>query len=92
VSYKNFPTVLSTDSGWVYHWDKVAQAPYMYNAGLQQFASFDDSVSIRVKTEYAVKKGIGGVMFWQMTEDRFSGGLLDVIDDTKTRLTNGGKN
>ena len=92
VSYKNFPTALSPDSGWVYHWDNVAQAPYMYNAGLQAFASFDDSVSIRVKTEYAVKKGIGGVMFWQMTEDRFSGGLLDVIDDTKSVLATGRKN
>lgn len=92
VSYKNFPTMLSRDSGWVYHWDKVAQAPYMYNAGLQQFASFDDSVSIRIKTEYAVGKGIGGVMFWQMTEDPFSGGLLDVIDDTKTALSTGRKN
>ncbi len=58
----------------------------MYNAGKQQFASFDDTASIRVKTEYAVKKGIGGVMFWQLTEDRFSGGLLDVIDNTKMSL------
>jgi chitinase len=92
VSYKNFATALSPDSGWVYHWDKIAQAPYMYNAGQQAFASFDDSVSIRIKTEYAVQKGIGGVMFWQMTEDRFSGGLLDVIDDTKTALSTGRKN
>jgi chitinase len=92
VSYKDQPRVLSPDSGWVYHWDKIAQAPYMYNARLQQFASFDDSVSIRVKTEYAVKKGIGGVMFWQLTEDRFNGGLLDVIDETKTTLASGRKN
>jgi chitinase len=92
VPYKNFTAALSPDSGWVYHWDKSAQAPYMYNAGLQEFASFDDTVSIRVKTEYAVKKGIGGVMFWQMTEDRFTGGLLDVIDDTKTVLATGRKN
>jgi hypothetical protein len=31
-------------------------------------------------------------MFWQMTEDRFNGGLLDVIDETKTALANGRKN
>ena len=86
VSYKDQATWLSPDSGWVYHWDNVAQAPYMYNAGKQQFASFDDTTSIRVKTEYAIKKGIGGVMFWQLTEDRFSGGLLDVIDNTKMSL------
>ena len=83
VSYKDQAREFSTDSGYVYHWDKVAQAPYMYNARQQTFASFDDSVSIRVKTEYAIRKGIGGVMFWQMTEDKFTGGLLDVIDRTK---------
>ncbi len=91
VSYKDQRIELSQDSGYVYHWDSVAQAPYMYNARQQLFASFDDSVSIRIKTEYAVKKGLGGVMFWQLPEDRFSGGLLDVIDNTKMSLTAGRK-
>ncbi len=92
VSYKDQAAQLSPDSGYVYHWDKVAQAPYMYNASQQTFASFDDTVSIRVKTEYAIRKGIGGVMFWQMTEDRFNGGLLDVIDNTKMMMSTGQKN
>lgn len=92
VSYKDQAREFSTDSGYVYHWDNVAQAPYMYNARQQTFASFDDSVSIRVKTEYAIRKGIGGVMFWQMTEDRFTGGLLDVIDNTKMTMAGRGKN
>jgi chitinase len=83
VPYREQSTILSPDSGWVYHWDPVAKAPYMYNARQQLFASFDDTLSIRLKTEYALHKGLGGVMFWQLTEDRFSGGLLDVIDTTK---------
>lgn len=89
VSYKDQARVLSADSGYVYHWDKIAQAPYMYNAREQTFASFDDTASIRVKTEYAIHKGLGGVMFWQMTEDKFTGGLLDVIDRTKTKMEGG---
>jgi chitinase len=89
VSYKDQATVLSPDSGYVYHWDKVAQAPYMYNASRGLFATLDDSASIRIKTEYAIRKGLGGVMFWQMTEDRFSGGLLDVIANTKTKMEGG---
>ena len=72
------------DSGYVYHWDPVAQAPYKYNAKDRLFASFDDTTSIRLKTEYALHKKLGGVMFWQLGEDCFfSGGLLDVIDNTK---------
>jgi chitinase len=82
-SYRDQATLFSPDSGWVYHWDATAQAPYMYNAQARLFASFDDSVSVRLKTLYAHNKGLGGVMFWQLTEDRFTGGLLDVIDRTK---------
>jgi chitinase len=83
VSYRDQATYLSADSGWTYHWDPVAQAPWSYNATKGLMASYDDSASIRRKTLYALHKGLGGVMFWQMTEDRFfSGGLLDVIDAT----------
>ena len=92
VSYKDQATVLSADKGYVYHWDPVAQAPYAYNAGQRRFASFDDSTSIRVKTQYAIDRRLGGVMFWQLTEDRFSGGLLDVIDNTKSTEAKGIKN
>jgi chitinase len=84
VSYRDQASLLSADSGYVYHWDSVAKAPYKYNARDQIFASFDDSASIRLKTIYALQKKLGGVMFWQLTEDNFfSGGLLDVIDNTK---------
>jgi chitinase len=84
VSYRDQATYLSADSGWAYHWDPVAQAPWSYNAQKGLMASYDDTTSVRLKTLYALHKGLGGVMFWQLTEDRFfSGGLLDEIDQTK---------
>jgi chitinase len=83
VGYNDQAAVLSPDSGFVYHWDNTAKAPFMYSPRKQEFASFDDSVSVRLKTEYAIGKGLGGVMFWQLMNDKFSGGLLDVIDKTK---------
>jgi chitinase len=83
VPYRDIASRFSADSGYVYHWDDVAQAPYAYNARQQLFASFDDSTSVRLKTQYALRKKLGGVMFWQLGEDDFfSGGLLDVIDST----------
>ena len=92
VSYRDEDTRLSADSGFVYHWDSVAQAPYKYNAQRQLFASFDDSHSIRLKTEYALHQRLGGVMFWQLMDDSyFSGGLLDVIDNTKLSAGKGRK-
>jgi chitinase len=83
VPYKDQARLLTPDNGYVYHWDSVAQAPYMYNAGQHLFASFDDTVSVRLKTNYALDRRLGGVMFWELPEDRFTGGLLDVIDTTK---------
>ena len=88
VPYKDHAILFSADSGYVRHWDPIAQAPYAYNAGKKHFASFDDSTSIRLKTQYAIDKKLGGVMFWQLTEDRFSDGLLDVIDRTKQSAIN----
>ncbi|MHA4810537.1 glycoside hydrolase family 18 protein [Flavitalea flava] len=83
VSYKDQATVLSKDSGYVFHWDPVAQAPYMYNAREKFFVTYDDTLSVRLKTQYALDKGLGGIMFWQLPEDLFRGGLLDVIDNTR---------
>lgn len=83
VSFKDQARVLSPDSGYVYHWDPVAQAPYLYNASQKLFFTFDDSLSIREKTKYVLDKRLGGIMFWQLMDDRFSNGLLDIIDNTK---------
>ncbi|HTI08939.1 MAG TPA: glycosyl hydrolase family 18 protein [Puia sp.] len=83
VSFKDQATVFSKDSGYVAHWDPIAKAPYMYNAREKLFVTYDDTMSIRLKTRYALDKHLGGVMFWQLPEDRYSGGLLDVIDNTR---------
>lgn len=92
VSYRQEATYLSADSGWTYHWDPVAHAPWSYNAQRGLMASYDDSASVREKTQYALQHGLGGVMFWQVTEDRFfSGGLLDVIDRTRRLATEPGR-
>ncbi|MEI9912738.1 MAG: hypothetical protein WDO71_25695 [Bacteroidota bacterium] len=38
--------------------------------------------SIQHKTEYVIKKGLGGIMVWELTLDKQKDGLLDVIDKT----------
>ncbi len=80
VPYRQFDKQLSPDSGFVYHWDEVAMAPYLYNKNKKWFVTFDDPRSVVLKTQYAVKNKLNGIMFWQLAEDRFSNGLLDVID------------
>ncbi len=51
------------------YWDPVAKAPYLYGAKDSVFISYDDTVSVRLKTEYAIQKNLGGIMFWQLGND-----------------------
>lgn len=86
VSYRGFNTIFSSDSGFVYHWDKTASAPYFYNAQKKWFVTFDDSISVAIKTKYAIKKKLNGIMFWQLADDRYNNGLLGVVDETRRKI------
>jgi chitinase len=83
VSFKNFSTQLSADSGFVSHWDDHAMAPYMFNPSQHLFVTYDDKRSIQLKTQYAIDKKLGGIMFWQLRDDAFTEGLLDAIDEVR---------
>ena len=51
------------------YWDPKAKAPYLYSATDSVFISYDDTVSVRLKTSYAKQKKLGGIMFWQLGND-----------------------
>ncbi|MEO7767240.1 MAG: glycoside hydrolase family 18 protein [Ferruginibacter sp.] len=81
VPYKNFETYFSDTSGFRYYWDKKARAPYRYNESKQLFATFDDERSIKAKTKFIRRKKLGGIMFWELREDKKTEGLVDVISN-----------
>lgn len=83
IPYRQFDQRLSADSGYVFYQDKAAKAGYAYHAGKKIFATFDDDLSIANKTRYVKEKGLYGIMFWELTLDKYNGGLLDVIDRVK---------
>lgn len=74
---------LSVKNGFETHWDPIAQAPYAINEKRRLLATYDDEKSIALKTKYAVEHHLGGIMFWQLYDDKFRGGLLDAIDRNK---------
>lgn len=86
ISYSRLYDSVSTGNGFVQYWDSVANARYAFNVQRKIQVTFDDSLSIARKTEYVMQKGLGGIMFWQLMDDKFSDGLLDVIDKTKSRF------
>ena len=73
--------------GYTRYWDEAAKAPYLFNPVDSIFISYDDTVSVRLKTEYAIEKKLGGIMFWQLGNDtKEENGLLDAIYAARQRF------
>jgi len=83
VNFNRFATELSAANGWKSYWDDIAKAPYSYNASQKLFITYDDRRSMELKTKYVGDKKLNGIMFWEITNDTFSNGLLDSIDKVK---------
>jgi chitinase len=64
------------------YWDNIAKVPYLYSPTMNQghFVSYEDAESLEYKLDYLLERGLGGVMFWEVTADR-NDTLLDVIID-----------
>jgi chitinase len=80
--YRSFEDRLWKGYAFVQHWDSVACAPWAYDPKARVFATYDDKRSVGLKTAYALKKGLGGIMFWELTGDTEEDGLLNVIATT----------
>lgn len=61
--------VQDPSSGWKIYWDDTAQASYVYNASQRIFSSFETPTSIALKSQWADDVGLGGMMFWDISND-----------------------
>jgi|WetSurMetagenome_2_1015567.scaffolds.fasta_scaffold00169_8 chitinase len=83
--YSSIRENFENKNGYVRYWDSIAEAPYLYNAKDSIFISYEDTVSIRLKTKYAATTGLGGIMFWSLGGDTEKDGLVDAIYTEKMR-------
>jgi chitinase len=65
-------------NGFKRYWDERAKAPYLFNEEKKIFISYDDEMSITEKCHYVTAHNLGGVMFWEYSEDP-KGYLLGTI-------------
>ncbi len=86
--YSDIRTKYEGKNGFIRYWDPVAKAPYLYNASDSLFISYEDTVSVKLKTEYAIMNGLGGIMFWELRLDTDDLGLLDAIYEEATKIQN----
>lgn len=82
VDFKDFDKQVSENDGFVRYWDDIVKAEYRYNAAQKLFITYDDKRSITIKTQYAIDQKLDGIMFWELTGDTYTEGLLDAIDKT----------
>jgi chitinase len=69
-SYAELAEKLVGRDGFERHWDSRASAPFLWNAATRTFISYEDPESVGKKAAYARNKKLGGVMFWELSQDR----------------------
>ena len=77
-SYAELRRKLISGQGFVRGWDDRAKAPYLWKAASQTFITYDDPESLAIKADYVREHHLGGMMFWELSQD-YDDELLDVI-------------
>jgi chitinase len=75
--YRAIATNQLQSSGFVRHWDDVADVPWLYNADAKEWITYEDAQSMRIKGQYVVEQGLAGAMFWELSND--DGTLLEAL-------------
>jgi len=65
----NLPT-----QGWTRTWDDETKTPWLTAPDHSAVIGYDDAESVALKTDWAMKKGLRGVFFWQVAADRMPDG------------------
>jgi chitinase len=85
VLYKKIDTWKKAGSGYTFFYDSTAEAAFALNRITMQFVTFDDERSITAKAKYCRQNNLGGVMFWELSQDRPPGIFVAVINDVLYR-------
>jgi chitinase len=62
-------------------WSDAAQVPWLYDANTGITISYDDPESLGKKAEYVRANGLGGIMFWEVSQDTSDSALVNAIYD-----------
>ena len=68
------------------YWDATAKVPYLFNAALREFVTYDDEESLRLKCQYVKQNGLGGAMVWELGLDTRPAwdGMTAIYNELKT--------
>jgi chitinase len=83
-NYSNLHKLLSGE-GWSRKWDDEAKVPWLISPDGTVVIGYDDAESVALKTEWAMKKGLRGVFFWQVAADRLPDGSNPLQEASRKR-------
>lgn len=70
--YHSYSTLLNeyiNRQGFTRYWDESAKAPYLWAPDSSSFISYEAPESLRHKTKFVRENGLGGVMYWEHSQD-----------------------
>ena len=69
ISWREIARSRLNKEGYVRHWDEQAQAAWLWNPTLRKMISYEDPQALKAKVAYVREKGLGGVMYWEQSND-----------------------
>lgn len=69
ISWREIARSRLNKEGYVRHWDDQAQAAWLWNPTLRKMISYEDPQALKAKVAYVREKRLGGVMYWEQSND-----------------------
>jgi len=80
VPFRKIISDFTQENGFTKYLDEAAGAPYLFNSDIKIFVSYEDQTSLARKLDYLKENNLGGVMFWEYSDD-YNGELLNTIHE-----------
>jgi len=80
---------LQHEDGWIRTWDDESKNPWLKAPDHSMVIGYDDAESVAIKTEWAMKKGLRGVFFWQIAADRLPDGTNPLQEASRKKWDEG---
>lgn len=75
----------AASSGYQRYFDRRRIAVWLYDAATQTFWTYDDPTTVRLKTIYINRGGLGGAFVWAVKDDDGNGTLIKAMADGLSR-------
>ena len=82
LEYHKIPSHINAD--WSRLWDDYSKVPYLLSSDATKLITYDDSISVAIKTEKAIQEDLSGIMIWAIGQDLNNGRqpLLEAVGNS----------